>query len=257
VPPRIKAISVIQFLHAAHHSWMVDSQWEERGGIMLIAPAGQWKTTMCYSLDGYSDALCLGDINIKSMHYIRDQILGGTYRTMVFGELEKLYARNPATAQNIEGVLKQLVEEGLRQFSFEDPRSARMPARALVVAALTPSIYGKNVSAWSESGFLRRFLRFRYTMHDPKIIMDAIEQWKKIVFDFPSVWNGRLHAKYTLEEKDAKFLRSIIRNQEESTPFVLLQKTACVLKLRLKDDWKNILEDIAPGFGKDGGLLTI
>jgi hypothetical protein len=235
---------------------MVQSPWEERGGIFLIAPGGQWKTTMSYSLDSYSDALCLGDINVKSMHFLRDQILGGTYRTLVFGELEKLYARNPATAINIEGCLKQLAEEGLRHFSFEDPRSARMPARALIIGALTPSIYGRFVSGWSESGFLRRFLRIKYAMEDSKIILDAVEKWQKITFEIPSVWNGRIHIKYNLEPNESTFLRTIIRNQEESTPFVLLQKTACILKHKLKDNWKQIIVDVAPTLGKDGGLLS-
>jgi hypothetical protein len=29
------------------------------------------------------------------------------------------------------------------------------------------------------------------------------------------------------------------------------------LKMRLKDQWKDILTDIAPVFGKDGGLITL
>lgn len=224
---------------------------------MVIAPPGTFKTTSVYTLDSYSDALCLGDVNIKSMSYLRDQMVSGTYRTLVFGELEKLYARNPATAANIEGVLKQVMEEGLRHFSFENPLNARMPARALIVAALTPTIYGRMSTSWSESGFLRRFLRMQYVMADPKLIMDSVQRWEKLSFEVPTMWNGRHIIKYNLDDKDAAYLRSLLRHQSDSTPFVLLSKIACVLKHRNKETWKEIIKDVSEAFGKQGALMQL
>jgi hypothetical protein len=253
----VKVAPLLEFLHAAHHTWLVQSEWEERGGIMIIAPPGAWKTTLCYTLDSYTDAKCLGDVNIKSMHVLREQILSGTYRTLVFGELEKLYARNPATAANIEGVLKQLIEEGLRQFSFENPSASRMPARAMVLCAVTPSIYGKLMTAWVESGFLRRFLRMQYTMADPSALIDAIRNWKKIEFDMPSVWTRKQEIKFNLDKNDTAFIGKIMKYNSDSTPNVLMQKIACVLKYRKPDQWHAIIESVGDAMGRNGALLHL
>lgn len=249
--------SLLHVLHAAHHSYLVQSPWEERGGILIIAPPGQLKTTITYSLEAYSEALCISDINIRSMKSVRDQVLGGRYKTIAFGEMEKLYARNPATAANVEAHLKQFVEEGLRHFSHEDQSVAIMPARALVIAGITPGTFGKLYTAWSESGFARRFLKIQYTLKDEKAILRAVHEWKKIMFDVPTVWDGRLGIKYNLEENDSKMVMNLMREQQESTPTVLLKRITCVLKKRKPDEWKRILLDIAPALGRNGALLEL
>jgi len=249
--------SLLEVLHAAHHSWLVHSPWEERGGILIIAPPGQLKTTIILTLEAYSEALCLSDINIRSMKSVRDQVLGGRYKTIAFGELEKLYARNPATAANVEAHLKQFVEEGLRHFSHEDQSAPIMPARALVVGGITPSMFGKQVSAWTESGFLRRFLRMQYTMKDDKALLRAVDQWKKIGYEIPVTWDGRVEIKYNLEENESKVVMRSMREQLDTTPTVLLKRIICVLKKRKPERWRAILDDITPALGRNGALLEI
>jgi hypothetical protein len=248
--------SLLSVIHAAHHTWLVDSPWNERGGILIVAPPGQLKTTTINTLEMYSDALSISDINVRSLKSIRDALLGSKYRTLAFGELEKLYARNPSTAQNIEAHLKQFIEEGLRHFSFEDSGVNAMPARALVIAGLTPSMFGKQYTAWVESGFLRRFLRIQYVMKNEKAIIDSVHKWKKI--SMPVMVEFQ-HASipYNLNKEDSAFIMTIMKHESDSTPTVLLKKIACVLKTTQPKEWRKILADFAPSVGKNGALLIL
>lgn len=252
--------SLLYILHAAHQSWLVESPWEERGGILIVAPPGQLKTTTINSMDSYSDVLCISDINVRSLKSIRDQIIGGRYRTIALGEMEKLYARNPATAQNIEATLKQFVEEGLRHFSFEDSAIATMPARALVIAGMTPSMFGRQFTSWNESGFLRRFLRIQYALADEKAILNSVHHWQKIIIDLNVkhiLGDGRVVIPYNLTLEESKFLMQVMSSEPESTPTILLKKIACILKSINPKQWRDIIKDAAPSFGKSGAYLTL
>lgn len=225
---------------------------------MIVAPPGQLKTTTVNTLDIYPDALCISDINVKSLKSIRDQVLGGRYRTLAFGEFEKLYSRNPATAINIEANLKQFIEEGLRHFSWEDSSTTVMPARAFVVAGLTPSMFGKYQGAWRESGFLRRFLKFQYVLDKEGVILDAVHAWIKIKVKMPlDVFNRKEFIKYNLSVEESKFIMKIMEDAPESTPTVLLKKITCVLKHYQPKEWRKIITDVAPSFGKDGAFLIL
>ena len=254
----MKLESLLEVLHAAHHTWLVESPWEERGGILLVAPPGQLKTTLVYTLNSYAEACCTGDMNIISMKSLRNMVLGGRYKTLAFGEMEKLYARNPNTAANIESHLKQFVEEGLRHFSHEDSATPIMPARCFVVAGITPSAYGRMYTAWEESGFSRRFLRIQYVLKDEKQILDAIHKWEKILFDLPVYWNGnRAMLKYNLDEKESKWILGLMKEQPNSTPSVLIKRVAVVLKYKRPKDWRVIFKDVEASFGKQGALLEL
>lgn len=248
---------MLHILHAAHHTWLVESPWEERGGLLIIAPPGQLKTTCIYTLDCYNDVLCVSDLNVRSLKSIRDNVLSGRYKTLAFGEMEKLYARNPATAANIEAHLKQFVEEGLRHFSFEDSSTAIMPSRCLVIAGITPSALAKVYTSWRESGMLRRFIRLQYTMQNENALLDAVHKWIKVGVEIPTTWNGRIQIRYNLDDKESRFVMGLIKEQPDVTPTQVLKKIACVLKKRQPDKWQDILRDSAPSFGKNGALLTL
>jgi len=224
---------------------------------MIIAPPGQLKTTTILSLESYSEVLASSDINIRSMKSVRDQVLGGQFKTLAFAEMEKLYARNPATASNIEAHLKLFAEDGLRHFSHEDPSSAIMPARALIVVGLTPSTFGQQITAWRENGFLRRFLRIQWVLKDDKALIEAVHQWKKLGFEIPTVYNGRMNVPYSLSIKESTHILSTIKHQQEVTPTQLLKKICCVLKQRDSKSWQKILDDVAPSFNQRGALLEL
>lgn len=253
----MRLASLLAFIHAAHHTWLVESPWEERGGILLVAPPGQMKTTSIYTLDCYAEVLPISDLNVRSLKSIRDNVLSGRYKTLAFGEIEKLYARNPATAVNIEAHLKQFIEEGMRHFSHEDSSSAIMPARALVIAGITPSSFAAQFTRWRENGFIRRFIRFQYTMGNEHALLDAVHHWKKIGIDIPTTWNGKVSIKYNLDESDSKFVMKLMQEQPEVTSNTLLKKIAVVLKRRSPDTWKQIISDVAPAFGKNGAILEL
>lgn len=248
--------SLLAFIHSAHSTWCVESPWKESGGILVIAPPGQLKTTILYTLEVYNDALCTSDINIRSMKSVRDMVLGGRYKSIIFGELEKLYARNPATAQNIESHLKQFVEEGLRHFSHEDSAIPIMPARAMVLAGMTPSMFGKQYTGWNENGFLRRFICVQYVLNDEKAILAAVDKWKRLNLVVPSE-QPRYQLRYNLTEDDSRFVMRLMDEQLHSTPTVLIKKIAVVLKSRHPKEWRRILEDVRPALGKNGARLTL
>jgi hypothetical protein len=250
--------TLLEVLHAAHYTWLVESPWEERGGIMLVAPPGQLKTTLVYTLEKCSEACTTSDINMISMKGLRDLVLAGRYKTICFGELEKLYARNPATAANIESHLKQFVEEGLRHFSHENSSVPIMPARALVIGAITPSAFGRNFTVWNENGFLRRFLRIQYVLKDEEVILNAVQNWKKIGLEIPIVINGnRAIIPYNLDSKESKFVMTILKEQPFSTPNVLLKRIAVVLKHSQPKRWREIITDLSPACGRNGALLEL
>jgi len=237
---------------------MVESPWSERGGILVTAPPGQLKTTMLYSLERYNDALCTSDINIRSMKSVRDMVLGGRYKSMVFGELEKLYARNPATAQNIESHLKQFVEEGLRHFSHEDSAIPIMPARAMVLAGMTPSMFGQHYTGWNENGFLRRFICIQYILDNEKAILDAVHRWSKINITTPVFQsNGSFMLPYNLTKEESRWVCDLMGEQQHSTPMVLIKKVAVVLKSQDERTWTKILFDLSPALGKNGAKLVL
>lgn len=225
----------------------------------MVAPPGHLKTTIVNSLQTFPDALCLSDINIKSLALIRDDIMGGRFRTLAFGEMEKLYARNPNVASNIEAHLRQFVEEGMRNLSFEDSRMALRPGRCLVVAGMTPSMYGRRLSNWEANGFARRFLRLNWNLSNESLIMDAIDRWRKLELSRTIVlsWNGKAHMRYNLDEKESHMIRTLLKDQLHSTPFVLMKKTACVLKTKLPKEWSKVMQDVAEGLRRDGALLTV
>ena len=230
---------------------------------MIVAPPGQLKTTVCNTLSKFADAHIISDINLKTMPGLRSLVLAGRYRSIIFGELEKIYARNPATAQNVEAHLKQFAEEGLRHFSYEDNSTPVMPARALIIAGMTPSLYGRFSMVWRENGFLRRFLQVNYVLQNEQAIMDSIHKWQKLVFTEPILQStngnglGLLPMRYNLESAESRMVIDMMKEQPASTSTILLKKIAVVLKVALPKQWKAILQDFAPALGSRGAMLEL
>lgn len=257
----MRATSLLEVLSAHHQAKFVNGDFSQRGGIMIIAPPGQLKSTLIkLSLEDYPDALLLSDINIKTLTTLKNSLLDQRYSTLAFGEFEKLYQRNPATAANIEAHIKALIEEGFARASFEDQRAPIMPARCAVIGGITPSLYTRKFTAWSENGFSRRFLFCSYTLANPEAIMDAISAWKAIVF-------GKIATQvpaprsilYSVTKDENRVLHDSIMNQpEHETPFVLVKKIFCVLKWRYNaKKAMHIYSDFAECMQSKGARLHI
>jgi hypothetical protein len=258
----LKASTVIEILSAAHLARYVDhSTYSQRGGIFLVAPPGQLKSTLIASaLSCFPDALCLSDLNIQTLAAMKSSFIDGKYQTLAFGEFEKLYQRNASTAANIEGHLKAMVEEGFGKTSFQDQRMASFRARVMVVAGITPSCYAKMYTAWMDNGLARRFLWCIYRMKDMNAITDSIHRWEPLVFgkatrEVPS--NGFIP--FSVTEEQSSYIRKLLEYQPDcSTPYVLMKKILSVLVWRYSSTKAmDILTDFAESLSKEGSELVL
>jgi hypothetical protein len=229
--------------------------------MFLVAPPGCLKSTIIKNaLQCYPDALRLSDLNVQTLGYIKSSFVEGKYSTLAFGEFEKLYQRNPATAKNIEGHLKAMVEEGFGKQSFEDARSVNFETRILVIGGITPGCYQRMFTGWMENGFARRFLWCSYTLDDPDTIINAIDKWKSLNFgkstkECPN--NGVID--YTVTKAESSKIRGLLAGSSSlETPFVFMKKIFCVLKWRHKPKQAMaIMEDFSECIGEKPARLVI
>lgn len=171
----------VEVLTAIHLSSYVKSDFSDRGGLIIVGPPGVWKTTLLNIVDTcYHDALHISDLNVPTLNELKDQIAAGGIRSLVIGELAKLYERDPRTASHLEGTLRALVCEGFRKPSFEDARISTLTARCMVLTAITTKFQTEKYRHWENSGFGRRFLFPLIRMKDPHLLDKAVEDGKKI-----------------------------------------------------------------------------
>lgn len=257
----MRASSVIEFLSAVHQSRYVNGDFTQRGGVILVAPPGQLKSTIIkLALEDYPDALLLSDMNVQTLSALKNSLLDKRYTSLGFGEMEKLYQRNPSTAMNIEGHIKMLVEEGYIKSSFEDPRTQGLAARCSVIGGITPSWYSRKMRQWLDSGFARRFIFSSFTLLDEDAIMEAIYNWKhiplgKVLQQVP----GNKKIDYSITEKENKIVRDSIKQQPTlEGPFVICKKALCVLKWRYEEQKAmDIFLDFAESMRATGAMLEL
>jgi hypothetical protein len=259
---QLKLSSLMEVLVAAHLTELVDSPFDQRGGIMLVAPPGNLKSTLIRAAyDHFPDAKVLSDLNIQTLIGLRDDIAAKRLNTLAFTEVEKLYQRHSATAGNIEGHLKAMVEEGFTRASFEDQRMFCLSARCLVAGSLLPVIYRQKYKQWNDNGFLRRFLWVTYTLRDQDALMKAIHDWKKLTLrngiSYPIMMGGKLPYKVT--EQESRTIRKMIHFQPgQETPYVLMKKIYSILIWKHKGkNAMRILTDFSEGLQREGGQLTL
>jgi hypothetical protein len=257
----MRASSLIEVLSAFHQTKFVNGDFTQRGGIMIVAPPGSLKSTIIrYSLEDYPDALLLSDINITTLTQLRNSLMDGRYTTLGFGEFEKLYKRNPATASNIEGHIHLLVEEGFSHASFEDQRLPSFSARCAVIGGIVPSSYAKRFSGWLESGFARRFMFCSYTLRNKEAIMESIEKWKHISFGKVMLTSpGNKKIPYDITKDENHFLKKLVSGQPtHEGPFIACKKIFCVLKWRHRaKKAHHIMEEFSECLDKNGTTLQI
>lgn len=257
----MRASSLIECISAVHQSKYVNGDYAQRGGIFLVAQPGMLKSTFIkQALEEYPDSLILNDINITTLTQLKNSLLDGRYSTLGFGEFEKLYQRNPATAVNIEGHIKALVEEGLLNPSFVDQRSPGMVARCAVVGGLTPSCFQRQFTKWENNGFLRRFLWCNYTLQNPDAIIDAISKWRLLSFGKVVVKTpGNKRIPYDLTKEEDGMIKHIIMQQpSRETPYVIAKKIFCVLKWRHNaKKAKEIFTDFSACLSSKGAFLEL
>lgn len=233
----MKADSFFNVLAAAHLTYALDSipsAFSQRGGIMLVGPPENMKTTIASCLVKYSNALVVGDLTVKQLVKVRDQISAGRYQTVVFPAFEKLYKRDADTASNVEGLIQAMTEEGFGHASFEDQETFVRYAKCLVVGAMVESVYRNYSVHWRDSGFARRFLWCHFILEDQHAITRAIYNWEPLQLsqgELPGIPSEPI--KFDLTEKERRKIALLVSSQVgKSTPLVLAYKIVAVLKWR-------------------------
>jgi hypothetical protein len=266
----LKVESLLRFNSAAHFSYLVESPYKQRGGILLVAGPGNLKSTIVeHSLKPYPDALRYSDLTLKQLAVVRSQIYSGVYNTLGFLELEKIYARQMSVAMNFEGVVKAMVEEGFSHFAFEDQRMWVPTVRCFVLASVLDNLYRFHFPRWIENGFIRRFIVFKYTLsRESKIKMKQALHEGELVpfpssFGFPSTM-----LKEDVTREESQQLEILLGADDAlSTPLNLMRKCLTILKWRDKLDRKRktktsftpleSIQDLKDGIGPSGGILEL
>lgn len=251
---------MIEVLDAAHLSASIGGDFQQRGGIMLVGPPETLRTTMIeLALKVHPDALLLGDVNMNTLTSLKEGLTSGRYATLGFLDYQKIHERHSSTASNIEGTLRQLMEEGFTRTSHEDPTMPSTRARALVIAAVVESFFSRHRKNWSENGYMRRWLvcLMHIDIRNKRKITDAISAWKKLEFD------GILRRcpvnvmPCDLKKEEDEYCKWLVREQMSmATPFALMKKIYAVLKWKHAKTPKQvriILDDFAPCLLNSGG----
>lgn len=255
---------------ALQYTYMVDSPFRQRGGLLLVAGPGNMKSTIVEKcVIPFPSALGYGDLTLKQLSVVRSSIANGIYHTLGFFELEKIYARNVSVAMNFEGVIKAMVEEGFSHFAFEDKRCWVPVARCYVIASVLDSLYRMHFERWVENGFLRRFLQLKYNL-SPKardIIKNAHHEGELIPLP-PMFPIATSEIKFDVTRAESELLAQIIGSDDMVfTPLNLLRKGLCVLKWVAREEGKaarrrnptpmEYIQDLRDGFGPFGGQLDL
>lgn len=255
--------SLIEVVSAVHLSRYVTGPYLSRGGLLIVAPAGQLKSTAVELLDLFPDAKVLSDLNVQSMIKLRDDIVAGDIQTLAFSDLEKLYKRHSSVSANLEGILMALVEEGFRKASFQDQRMVSIPARCTVVAAMTMKFYETKITEWSDNGFARRFLIAHYRLANGWKLEQAIAAWRKhhLDHDFSPRVPASREIPYTVRDSDQAIIDRMLKHQRSKlTPRILLQRLVCVLRWKFAKQPKRveqILIELEGLLGPNGGTITL
>lgn len=255
--------SLIEIVTASHLSRYVQSQYPQRGGLMMVAPAGQLKSTSVEVLDHYPDAKVVSDLNVQTLIKLRDDIVSGEIQTLAFTDIEKLYKRHGAVASNIEGIIMALVEEGFRKASFQDQRMIAMPARCAVIGAMTLKCYEQHVTEWTDNGFARRFLFLHYHVENAWKLEEAIKQWKR--YELDNTYSARVPADrqipYIVTAKQQVIIERALKHQRSRlSPRIMLQKITAVLNWKFAKEPKrveDILKALAEALGPNGAALEL
>lgn len=258
--------TLIEMLEAGHHAHMIEGDFQERGGIMIVGPPGHLKTTCInLALKGYPDAIQASDLTLQQFVKMRQDFVSGRYSTIAFLDFEKLYERNPSTAKNLEGLVRSLTAEGFRHSSSEDTRGIAFPVQAFVIGAMTSDFAIRNVTRWIANGFQRRFLWCAVKIANSRMIGDAIEKWQKIEIGSQ---NGILRAvprnkiKHDITEQEAATVRRFLIEQDgnEGIAFSLMVRMFCYLRWKYKKEPgkpMQLIKDFSKCLLKAGDVIAL
>jgi hypothetical protein len=232
----------------------------ERGGLMLVAPPGQLKTTAIEYLDAFPKTKLISNITTHALNQLRQDFLSEEIMTMGFPDYDMIYKRHGTVSAQIEGTLMGLMGEGFRNPAFSDQRVNVTKARCTIVCGITIKCYERMLSEWIDSGFARRFLWARYTLKNSEMLEDAISKWRRHTLDGDFVMRipSSLipHCLSHIQAKEV--LYQLRHHQDRKLPYITAQRIISVLvwKHGPKRGWE-IWDDFAPALGKDGCQIVL
>lgn len=254
--------TLVEIVAATHLSKFVQSPFDSRGGLMLVAPPGAFKTTITETMDEFPSTHIVSDINVQSLIKMKDAFLSNQITTLGFSDFAKLYKRHASVASNVEGIIMGLADEGFRKPSWHAGNpGGSIPARCTIIAGMTTAFFEEHVSQWEKDGFLRRFIFAKYIIEGMEVVEDAVSQWRKAQFDgsfIPKIPSART-IQYGLDKADVELVNYSVRHQpSRSSASVMMQKIFCILQWKFKEEKARfILQDFAPCLSKDGGILVL
>jgi hypothetical protein len=263
----VKAETILEAICAFHLSSYVSGPVRDRGGLMLVGPPGVLKTTLLDVLDeNYHNTISASNLNTTTLLKLQTQFYNGAMRSLVLPDVQAMYAGDPRTAQRLEQALMQLAGEGHRGASWQDSRFQKFRSRCTIFGAMTQKLHEKFSNAWEESGFLRRFLWASYTLKDPEILMNALEQWKRAeigAIKIPALpANGVIPD--TLTIADRKEIRSWLKHQPtpHEIQFALLCRATSALAWhykthRIPKRAMQTMRDFAEMLQKEAALVNV
>ena len=261
----MKVESLIDFLDCAVDTRYVQGAYDERGGVMIVGPPGSFKTTIiCSAIEPHPTAMIVSDLNVQQWLKMKDDFVIERFTCLGFTDFEKVYQRHPATAQNIEGIIKALVSEGFGTGPGGDQRMPRMLARALVVGGMTQNCLERNYDNWQKNGFLRRFIWLLVGVQNSEAITQAIRRWEKIEFGKIAYRPANKQIRVSMGPERSKQIEKAMKYQAglQGTGYVLMKKIVAVMEWKYGNNGRRnrvseLLEDISPALSKDGGKLVL
>jgi len=264
--PTVPVEDMVQGICAIHLSSYVQSPYRDRGGLMIVGPAGVLKTTMLDVLDdNYHNALSISNAYMQTMRKMAPAFYNNQIRSLSFPDIQSIYAGDPRTSGRIEQMMMQLSAEATRTIAGDqDSRFSKFKGYCTIFGAMTPEFYQQHIERWEGSGFMRRFLWSTYTLSDPDVLMRAIERWCRA--DMGSIRPPALPTsgiiQDTLDTKERIIIRSWLRYQPgpHELQFQVLCKATAALrwwyrKIKLRKDAMDTMASFALTLGHDAALL--
>lgn len=263
---RIPIQTMMDVISAAHLAHYVQSPFQSRGGIFLVAPPGAMKSTMLSVLESYPDAIVMTDLNTQSLGHLRESITGGNINTIAISDLQKIYERHASVAMNLEGTIRALIDEGWKGAAFQDARIARLSARCHFIGGMTGDLAEQHFTRWLATGFMRRFMYVLYRLEDPSVLGDSVADWSLLDIQWspiaPPVGSNKVIPS-TLTKAEREKIRKFLRVQHsEAVPFQMLCKMAEVLAWHYKRSGSKkrameTIEEFSGTLGREGAVVYI
>jgi hypothetical protein len=257
---------LVEFLCAAHVAQQVESPWQDRGGIGLVAEPESLKTTLAGALGVYPNVRMLSDVNVTELANLRGDMVSNTYKTIVFLDYQKIFERHQDSAANIQGVLRALTGEGWQGLAHE-AQVTGMPARCFVVLCITPGMWKRKGLTWKENGFRRRFLWLQYAINNPEVIRAAQKRWEKVSTGSIDIPYPVTKIPMRLTPGEMEVCEQAVINQTgitKSIPFQIMARSYQILKWHYKNRRGNerktpdqIIQGIASLASEHGGELVL